>query len=269
MINANPIGASMPQRPLTIVGLGDSTTAGTPAFRSPLESPPDGEGDPESQYAHWMSRAHSEWTVLNRGINGQTAAEIRSRFERDVLRARPAYVIILAGVNDIFRGSGAESVERELGVMYADALDASIVPVAASVLPYDLATPQATAAIFTLNMWIESFAKVLDIPFADTHAAAAAPSAPTVFAVLPTVCIPTSTAIDGWETRSRGRLRPTWPGSRHDEDANDRYLYQDGHVGGDRRSDSAERGIWEAESAAAWSEPRRRPTSRASRPSSR
>src|SRR5207237_2347621 len=106
------------------------------------------------------------------------AAESRSRFERDVRRARPAYVIILAGVNDIFRGSGAESVERELGLMYADALDASIVPVAASVLPYDLATPQATAAIFTLNMWIESFAKVLDIPFADTHAAAAAPSAP-------------------------------------------------------------------------------------------
>ena len=178
MINANPIGASMPQRPLTIVGLGDSTTAGTPAFRSPLESPPDGEGDPESQYAHWMSRAHSEWTVLNRGINGQTAAEIRSRFERDVLRARPVYVIILAGVNDIFRGASAESVERELAVMYADALDASIVPVAASILPYDLATPQATAAIFTLNVWIESFAKVLDIPFADTHAAAAAPSAP-------------------------------------------------------------------------------------------
>src|SRR5947209_20214771 len=169
MINANPIGASMPQRPLTIVGLGDSTTAGTPAFRSRLESPPDGEGDPESQYAHWMSRAHSEWTVLNRGI-GQTAAEIRSRFERDVLRARPAYVIILAGVNDIFRGSGAESVERELGVMYADALDASIVPVAASVQPYDLATAHATAAIFTPNMWIDSFATGLDLPSAPTHA---------------------------------------------------------------------------------------------------
>src|SRR5438105_4815086 len=57
MINANPIGASMPQRPLTIVGLGASTTPGTPAFRSPLESPPDGQAAPATQNAHWLSPA--------------------------------------------------------------------------------------------------------------------------------------------------------------------------------------------------------------------
>ncbi len=178
MINGDSIEGSMPPRRVTIVGLGDSTTAGTPAFLSPLEAPPNGEGNSESQYAHWMERAHAEWIVLNRGINGQTAGEIRARFERDVVRAKPAYVIILAGVNDIFGGGSAEAVERELAAMYADALDSAIVPVAASVLPYDQATPRATAAIFTLNTWIESFAKVLDIPFADTHAAVAAANAP-------------------------------------------------------------------------------------------
>src|SRR5207249_3450838 len=122
---------------VVIVGLGDSTTAGTPAFRSPLEAPPHGEGNPESQYAYWMMRANPEWTVLNRGINGQTAAQIRARFDRDVRQARPSYAIILAGVNDIFSGSEAESVERELAAMYADALDAAIVPVAASVFAAD------------------------------------------------------------------------------------------------------------------------------------
>ena len=116
--------------------------------------------------------------VIGAMNDGQTAAEIRGRFARDVLSAKPAYVILLAGVNDIFGGSEAESVQRELARMYADALDAGIVPVAATVLPYDRATPRATAAIFTLNTWIESFAKVLDIPFADTHAAVAAPDAP-------------------------------------------------------------------------------------------
>ena len=168
----------MPARRLVIVGLGDSTTAGTPAFRSPLEAPPNGHGNPESQYAHWMMKAHPDWTVLNRGIDGQTATEIRGRFARDVLSAKPSYVILLAGVNDIFGGSEAESVERELARMYADALDTGIAPVAATVLPYDRATPRATAAIFTLNTWIESFAKVLDIPFADTHSAVAALDAP-------------------------------------------------------------------------------------------
>lgn len=160
---------------LTIVALGDSTTAGTPGFRSPLEAPPNGDGDPRSQYAHWMMAAHPEWNVLNRGINGQTAAEIRGRFQRDVHRERPAYVIILAGVNDIFGGASAESVERELSAMYADALDAAIVPVAASVLSYDRATGRATAAILTLNNWIESLAKVIHIPFCDTHGATADP----------------------------------------------------------------------------------------------
>src|SRR5207244_2523636 len=83
---------------------------------------------PESQYAHWMMKAHPDWTVLNRGIDGQTATEIRGRLARDVLSAKPAYVIILAGVNDIFGGSEAESVERELARMYADALGAGIAP---------------------------------------------------------------------------------------------------------------------------------------------
>lgn len=165
-------------RGLRIVGLGDSTTAGTPGFRSPIEAPPEGEGNPESQYAHWMMQAHPDWTVLNRGINGQTSSEIRSRFARDVLRERPAYVVILAGVNDVYGGASAESVERELTAMYADALDAGIVPVAASVLPYDRATGRAIAAILTLNAWIESLAKVLNIPFADTHTATANPQQP-------------------------------------------------------------------------------------------
>jgi len=166
----------MAPRPLTIVGLGDSTTAGTPGFRSPLDAPPDGNGNPESQYAFWMMRSHSEWTVLNRGINGETAEEIRARLTRDVLQVRPAYAIILAGVNDIFGGERPETVERHLAAMYADVLDAGIVPVAATVLPYDPATARALGDILTLNAWIENLTKVLGILFCDTHAAVADPA---------------------------------------------------------------------------------------------
>jgi lysophospholipase L1-like esterase len=166
----------MPPSRVTIVGLGDSTTAGTPGFRSPLEAPPGGEGNPESQYAFWMMRSHPEWTVLNRGINGQITEEIRARLSRDVLQIRPDYAIILAGVNDIFGGLGAETVERQLAAMYADVLDAGIVPVAATVLPYNSATSRASGEILTLNAWIENLTKVLGIPFCDTHAAAGDPA---------------------------------------------------------------------------------------------
>jgi len=161
---------------VTIVGLGDSTTAGTPGFRSPLEAPPNGEGNPESQYAFWMMHSHPEWTVLNRGVNGETAAEVRVRLPRDVLGPRPAYAIILAGVNDIFADQRAETVERHLAAMYADVLDAGVVPVAATVLPYNSATARASGDILTLNAWIENLTKVLGILFCDTHAAVADPT---------------------------------------------------------------------------------------------
>lgn len=164
---------------LTIVGIGDSTTAGTPGFLSPLEAPPGGAGNPESQYAFWMMRIHPEWTVLNRGVNGATSAEVRARFGRDVLAVAPDYAIILAGVNDIFMGVSASHVERNLGPMYAEALDAGIVPVAATVLPYNDATRATTATIFELNHWIEFTAKLLGLPFADTHRAVADPEDPS------------------------------------------------------------------------------------------
>lgn len=166
----------MVARSLTIVGLGDSTTAGTPGFRFPLEAPPNGAGNPESQYAFWMMRSHPEWTVLNRGVNGETAEQVRARLPRDVLGPRPAYAIILVGVNDIFGGQRAETVERQLAAMYADVLDAGIVPVAATVLPFNSATARASGDILTLNAWIENLAKVLGILFCDTHAAVADPA---------------------------------------------------------------------------------------------
>src|SRR6185436_5498799 len=102
---------------ITIVALGDSTTAGTPGFQSPIEAPPDGSGDVESQYAYWLMQAHPDWRVLNRGVNGERSGQIRARFARDVIAADPAVVVIVAGVNDVYQGRTAESVERELEAM--------------------------------------------------------------------------------------------------------------------------------------------------------
>ena len=74
--------------PFPIVALGDSTTAGTPAFKSPIEAPPDGAGNAESQYAYWLMQTHPDWRVLNRGVNGERSDQIRARFARDVIAER-------------------------------------------------------------------------------------------------------------------------------------------------------------------------------------
>src|SRR5689334_13277768 len=121
---------------ITIVALGDSTSAGTPGFKSPLETPPIGSGNAESQYAYWLMKTHQDWEVLNRGVNGERSDQIHRRFERDVVEAKPAVVVIIAGVNDIYQGRSAASVQRELESMYGRARDAKIVVVAGTIIPY-------------------------------------------------------------------------------------------------------------------------------------
>jgi lysophospholipase L1-like esterase len=160
-----------------IVGLGDSTTAGTPGFQSPLEAPPDGSGNPESQYSYWIMKTHPDWIVLNRGINGQRTDEILARFQRDVTRASPEYVIILAGVNDIYQNAPLQPMQDNLLIMYENAISAGIKPVAASVLPFISSDSQAKA-IVDLNAWIEATAHRLKILFCDTNRAVADPERP-------------------------------------------------------------------------------------------
>ncbi|HEY6238689.1 MAG TPA: GDSL-type esterase/lipase family protein, partial [Thermoplasmata archaeon] len=137
----------MPARRLTIVGLGDSTTGGTPFFRSPVEAPPDGAGDPEGQYSHWMGKLHPEWRVLNRGVNGERSDQVVRRLERDALAPRPEYVIVLAGVNDLYQGRGVEAVQAVLRTAYRRISESGIRLVGATVLPFDTASRRQAEAI--------------------------------------------------------------------------------------------------------------------------
>ncbi|HEV2389793.1 MAG TPA: GDSL-type esterase/lipase family protein [Nitrososphaerales archaeon] len=163
---------------LIIVGLGDSTTAGTPGFMSPVEEPPEGVGNPESQYCYWMMEAHPEWTVLNKGVNGQRTDEIMSRFDKDVVAEKPSVVIVLAGVNDIYQGRAANSVERNLESMYVMAEGRGIVPVAATVLPYNTAREKERASIREVNAWIETASRAPGRLFCDTNLAVRDKDAP-------------------------------------------------------------------------------------------
>ena len=67
---------------VTIVAMGDSTTAGTPGWKSRVEAPPDGAGDETSQYAYWLMQAHPEWDVVNQGVNGERSDQILAHCEK-------------------------------------------------------------------------------------------------------------------------------------------------------------------------------------------
>ncbi len=177
--------SSQPPR-VRIVAMGDSTTAGTPAFQSPRETPPRGSGDETSQYAYWLMRAHPDWEVLNQGINAQRSDQIAARFDADVLRHKPAVVVIIAGVNDVCQGHPARQVIDRLRAMYRRAHDAGIRVVAGTIIPYNTATPDQNARMKEINDWIRSQGRAdPGVVVVDTRAAVAAPDNPDRLASSP------------------------------------------------------------------------------------
>jgi lysophospholipase L1-like esterase len=178
-------GASQPSR-VRIVAMGDSTTAGTPAFKSPREAPPNGSGDETSQYAYWLMRAHPDWEVVNQGINAQRSDQIAARFDADVLAQKPAVVVIIAGVNDVYQGRPAQHVKDQLASMYARARAAGIRVVAGTIIPYNTATADQNARMKDVNDWIRSQGRAdPGVIVADTRAAVAAADNPDKLASSP------------------------------------------------------------------------------------
>ena len=159
-----------------VVALGDSTTAGTPGFLSPIESPPHGRGNEESQFAYWMMTDNPEWLVMNRGVNGERTDEILRRFGRDVAKEKPQVVIILAGVNDIYQGMSLESIEGNLSSMYTETIEAGALLVGCSVLPYNTMTAAQAVKRRALNGWIEDECGRRRAGYCDTASSVSAPN---------------------------------------------------------------------------------------------
>jgi len=160
---------------IVIVALGDSTTAGTPGWKSGLEAPPAGSGDETSQYGYWLMQSQPGWRVINHGVDGERSDQIRGRFERDVVDHAPRAVVILAGVNDVYQGREAQHVIEQLAAMYERAKRAGIAVVAATIVPFNTATAGQNTRMHEINAWIREFATTSDhVTFVDTRAAVAA-----------------------------------------------------------------------------------------------
>lgn len=169
-----PTQKSMDEK-ITIVAMGDSTTAGTPGWKSRVEAPPHGAGDETSQYAWWLMQERPGWHVLNHGVDGERSDQIRARFERDVMAHTPRAVVIIAGVNDVYQGRGPEQVIEQLAAMYQRAAGARIAAVAGTIIPYNTATAEQNTRMHAINDWIRTHvAAELGVSVVDTRAAASA-----------------------------------------------------------------------------------------------
>ena len=119
---------------------------------------------------------------VNRGISGQTTANMLLRFAQDVVQLQPAAVIILAGTNDVAENTGPATdaqVEDNFRSMVAIARTAHIRVILASIPPADRfpwhpgAAP--AARIRTLNVWLKAYAAEQHFVYLDYYTALATP----------------------------------------------------------------------------------------------
>jgi lysophospholipase L1-like esterase len=124
--------------------------------------------------------AHPEFfadNFVDRGVSGQTTAQMLVRFRQDVIALKPAVVHILAGTNDIAGNGGPttlEAIRNNIASMVDLALINDIRVVLASVppagsFPWRPSVVEPAEHIVELNEWLRRFARERNLIYVDYH----------------------------------------------------------------------------------------------------
>lgn len=128
----------------------------------------------------WIGRLRREEEInlLNVGINGDTCANMFSRFKEHVIDLSPKAVFIMGGGNDILAGTPLEYVTNNIAMMAQMALNKGIIPMVGispepspkdvpkewhQMMDYDFVREQ----IATYKEWLLAFAKANQLPYID------------------------------------------------------------------------------------------------------
>jgi acyl-CoA thioesterase-1 len=110
-------------QPVTIVALGSSSTAGAGASGPAASYPSRLEAELK------ISFPEQAITVLNRGVNGEEAADMLARFEQSVAAAHPDVVLWQVGTNAVLRDNPLGPVDQLVhdGIARIKAIGADVV----------------------------------------------------------------------------------------------------------------------------------------------
>lgn len=117
---------------------------------------------------------------VNRGISGQITSQMLGRMKPDVTDLHPAAVLILAGTNDLARGTPLSIIENNLTAICDLADHRQIKVILATVLPvsdyhknenpaYEMTRQRPPEQIRALNSWIQSFCAQRSYIFLDYY----------------------------------------------------------------------------------------------------
>ena len=136
---------------LRIVCLGDSITYGFP-------------WGPQASWVTMLDEV-LDGEVINRGINGNTTANMLARFERAVLKYNPSHVIIMGGTNDVICGESFDRISWNIREMVERAEKAGIKVVLG--IPTAVDEPYWEKLLIRLRSWIKDLAKQEDLQIID------------------------------------------------------------------------------------------------------
>jgi lysophospholipase L1-like esterase len=130
-------------QPVTIVALGSSSTAGAGASEPAASYPSRLEAELKAKFPE------QKITVLNRGVNGELAAEMLARFSESVAAAHPDVVLWQVGTNAVLRDNPLGPVDRLVhdGIARIRAIGADVVLIDPQFAPQVIAKSDAVEMV--------------------------------------------------------------------------------------------------------------------------
>lgn len=158
--------------PMTLVSIGDSLTLGKPGH-----IPGDPLDDPFSGWQPHLQEMQGR-AIVNKGVGGDTSAQVLARMTADVHFFRPAYCAVLAGTNDVSTGVAAGTTQGNLTSIWGSCTSNGTIPILGTIPPYNAGTAAMKQAILDLNTWIRGQAAANSWPLADYYPVLEDPASP-------------------------------------------------------------------------------------------
>lgn len=119
---------------------------------------------------------------VNRGISGQVTSEMLGRMKEDVIDLRPKAMILLAGTNDLSRGTDPSTIENNLVMITELARAHNIKVMLCSITPvsdyhkgdnprYEMTRTRPPERIRQVNQWIQNYCRVGNCTYVDYYSA--------------------------------------------------------------------------------------------------
>jgi lysophospholipase L1-like esterase len=153
----------------TGVIIGDSIAEGNPYNDGRLHT---ADGSTDLTYPNqkgqisWYLENFTKMKVYNHGIGGQTVAQVRQRWERDVLGQtvtflpntsmpyKASFVVVIAGINDIYQDRPVQDIKNDFDYIINSAIANNVFPIISNIPPETGITATRLQQLKEINTWL-------------------------------------------------------------------------------------------------------------------